>query len=252
MSEYEDIRYEQSGTVAEFVLDRPDKRNALRKRTLIALHSAYDRARENDVTAIVVRSGVSGMFSAGADLDLLERYRDDPPAFVEFLEEIHAVYDTFEQGPMPVIACVDGPALAGGLELVLACDLAVASTTAEFGDQHINVNLFGGGGGTQRLPRIVGPRRAKQLVLTGDRISAERAQEWGLVNYVSETPLEAARDLGEKLGSHHPAVLAKSKELLAVGSEEPLDVGLALEREKSVVHHQTDAAREGLAEFLGE
>jgi enoyl-CoA hydratase len=163
----------------------------------------------------------------------------------------HRVFNRIEALPVPVIAGVHGFALAGGLELVLVADLVVADASARLGDQHANFGLIAGGGGSQRLPRLIGARRAKELMLLGEWLSAEQAQAWGLVNRVAPpgglegTVEEMARSLVRKSGSANRTV----KTLVDRGLELGLGEGLALELDLVAAHMRTPDAAEGLRAF---
>lgn len=254
--EFEDIQYRVEDGLAEILIDREEKGNTLRPETLAEVDDARARAEADDeVRALALRTAGEKFFSSGADLNsvlpIIQSESSD--AVVEFNEQWHRVYDRFEDSDLPVIAGVSGQALAGGLELTLVCDLVVATPEATFGDQHINFNLIGGGGATQRLSRIVGVRRAKELLLTGDAISAERAKNWGLVNRITdedESLVEAVRDLGTQIAQHHPVALRRQKQLANESLRTGLDEGLKLERETANVHLMSEATKEGLQKFM--
>jgi enoyl-CoA hydratase len=163
------------------------------------------------------------------------------------------VYDALDDASVSVVASVDGQALAGGFEMVAACDLVVAGTEAAFGDQHVNVNLIPGGGNTQRLPRLIGRRRAKELMFTGDTIDSTTAQEWGLVNRVADGPasLTVGRELAGQIASKRAEAIQRMKELTNEGVEIPLGQALSLERDAAALHIASDAARDGLDRFVG-
>lgn len=252
----EDIEYSVEDGLAEIFIDREEKGNTLRPETLAEVDEARARAESDDeVRVLAIRTAGDRFFSSGADLNsvlpIIES--EDSDAVVEFNEQWHRVYDSFENSDLPVIAGVSGQALAGGLELTLVCDLVVATPGATFGDQHINFNLIGGGGATQRLPRIVGVRRAKELLLTGDAISAETAKDWGMVNRIAddeESLAEAVADLGKQIAEHHPVALRRQKQLANESLQNTLDEGLKLERETANVHLMSEATREGLQKFM--
>lgn len=247
---FQDIQYESSNGVGELVVDRPEARNALRARTLRELRSALSTAEdEPDVTALIFRSTNDRVFCAGADLKFVRENLDDAVALEGFFSDLNDLFLEMGDSSLGIVGVVSGSALAGGLEVVLACDVVVASPDAEFGDQHINVNLMAAGGGSQRLPRILGPRRAKELVLTGKTITAETALDWGLVNDVDDDPVEAGRSVAERIASHHPRVVGHSKALLETGQDVPLEAGLELERKTAMAHIQSDLVRETLEEF---
>lgn len=252
MEDLTDIRYDTENAVATITLNRPEKRNAIRPQTLADLDTALDQAETVDEVTVVRINAAGDMFCAGADLTAIREAVTDQEQLEGFLRQWHRVYDAIADSPLPVLAEVEGAALAGGLELVAACDLAVAGTEAEFGDQHVNVNLIPGGGNTQRLPRLIGRRRAKELMFTGERIDAQTAHEWGLVNRLADGPevTDVARSLAEQIAENRGKVLQRMKELVDDGVEAPLDQSLSRERDTAVLHLQSQVAREGLEQFL--
>jgi enoyl-CoA hydratase/carnithine racemase len=168
-----------------------------------------------------------------------------------FLETAAACIERIAHFPKPVIAAINGIAAAGGLEITLACDLAVAARTARIGDAHSNYGLLPGAGGAARLARVVGPHRAKYLAFTGDLHPAERFVDWGVVaEVVAPEELEdRAQALGERIARKSPLVLARAKRLIDDSFDQSLDAALFAEREAvySILH--TDDAREGLSAF---
>jgi enoyl-CoA hydratase/carnithine racemase len=163
----------------------------------------------------------------------------------------HRVFDRVERLPMPVIAGVHGLALAGGLELTLVCDLVVADEEARLGDQHANFALVAGGGGSQRLPRLIGARRAKELMLLGGWLSGRQALEWGLVNRVAPagTVDAVTRALAAELAGKSGAASRAVKHLVDRGLDLELRDGLALEKDTVAAHMRTEDAAAGLRAF---
>ncbi|WP_340100473.1 enoyl-CoA hydratase/isomerase family protein [Salinibaculum salinum] len=253
---YTDIAYRTEGNVAEVLIERAEKGNTLRPETIDEIDSAREHAEDaDDIGALVIRSEGDRFFSTGADLNsvlpLIEE--GDSDGVSEFNANWHAAYRRIEQSDLPIIAAVSGQALAGGFELVLVCDQVVATPEARFGDHHVKYNLIGGGGSTQRLPRIVGPRRAKELLLSDKTISAETAREWGLVNQVTdedESLTDAVMDYVADIAKHHPLALKRQKQLANQSLESSLAAGLKLEQETANVHLMSNAVQEGLAEFM--
>lgn len=253
---FSDVRYTQTDGIAEVVIERAQKGNTLRPDTLGELDASRELAEESaDVGVLVLRSQGDQFFCTGADLaavqPVLEAGNSD--AVSEFNSRWHEVYGRIENADIPVVAGVSGMALAGGLELLLVCDLVVAGPGASFGDHHVKYNLIGGGGATQRLPRIVGPRRAKQLLLTDKTISATTAREWGLINEVIDEEddlAEEVRAYAADIAQHHPLALKRQKYLANQSMRTTLSEGLALEREMANVHLLSNAAGDGLSEFL--
>lgn len=253
---YSEIDFETHDHVAEVVIDRAEKGNTLTPTTIHEIDEARAHAEEADgIGALVLRSTGDRFFSTGADLNsvlpLIES--GDADGVSEFNADWHAAYRRIEEADIPVIAGVSGQALAGGLELTLVCDQVVATPDARFGDHHLEYNLIGGGGSTQRLPRIVGPRRAKELLLSTRTISAEKAKDWGLVNRVideSETLADAVLEYAADFADHHPVAVKRQKHLANRSMELSLDDGIALEQQYANVHLLSEAAKQGLAEFM--
>jgi enoyl-CoA hydratase/carnithine racemase len=190
-------------------------------------------------------------FCAGADLKAVRELSPDPVKWNEFMRLWHRVFNRLEALPIPVVAGVHGFALAGGLELALVVDLVVADESARLGDQHANFGLVAGGGGSQRLPRLIGARRAKELMLLGGWLSAAQSLEWGLVNRVAPAGRlevevdELATALADKSSSGNRTV----KALVDRGLDLDLGKGLALELDLVAEHMRSADAAEGLSAF---
>jgi enoyl-CoA hydratase len=179
--EYKNIEIAKENAVATLQLNRPDVLNALNLDLLAEMADAVDTVgNDQDVKVLVVR-GAGRAFCAGADLTLLDTALDNPEELTHYIHRLTSCLFQLEELPIPVIAVVHGFALAGGLELVLACDLAIAAEDARIGDQHVNFGLIPGGGSTQRLPRRIGMQRAMELLTTGRWLSGAEAAAWGLV-----------------------------------------------------------------------
>jgi enoyl-CoA hydratase len=179
--EYTNIKLEKENAVATIRLNRPDALNALGPDLLAELSGALSDAGEDETIKALVVRGEGRAFCAGADLTYFETAFSDPGLLAAFLEQMNRCLFQLEELPIPAIAVVHGFALAGGLELMLACDLAIAAQDARIGDQHVNFGLMPGGGATQRLPRRVGMQRAMELLTTGRWLSGAEAADWGLV-----------------------------------------------------------------------
>ena len=162
--------------IAEIRLNRPGALNSLNFPLLEEFEQALDRVREDKAVKVVVISGAGRAFCTGADLKSVIQLFDEWPRYVAYLYRITDVFRKVEDLPLPTIARVHGYALAGGLELILCCDMAVASERAQIGDQHANVGLIAGGGGIPRLVRRIGKQSALHLLYTGARVSGVEAQ----------------------------------------------------------------------------
>jgi enoyl-CoA hydratase/carnithine racemase len=245
------VRVQAEGAVTHVVLDRPAQLNAVSPELLHDLDAACAAIESDSGVRAVTLSGAGRGFCAGADLRVVEELAPDPARWSGFMGLWHRVFDRIERLPVPVIAGVHGLALAGGLELTLVCDLVVADEDARLGDQHANFALVAGGGGSQRLPRLIGARRAKELMLLGGWLSARQALEWGLVNRVAPAgTVDAvtralAAELAEKSGAASRAV----KHLVDHGLDLDLREGLALERDIVAAHMRTEDAAAGLRAF---
>jgi enoyl-CoA hydratase len=244
------VELESRGAVTLLTLNRPDQLNALDDSLVTALDTHVERLGHDDEVRCVVITGAGKAFSAGADIKefgALARASE----FRSFLHRLERTLRALELLPKPVIAAVHGVALGGGLELASACDLRIADPGARFGVPEIKLGLLPGAGGTQRLPRLVAPAVAKQLLLTGDPIDAAEAHRIGLVNEVAADGACVARaiELAQLLADRAPLALAAAKELVDHGAVLPLDAALALERETVAGLFDTDDCAEGVAAF---
>ncbi len=195
--EYQNVKLSKEQGIATIRLNRPDAMNALGRELVTDLSSALtDVAGDESVKALVLR-GAGRCFCAGADLKYFQDAFQSPEALRNYLTEINEVIFQVEDLPIPVIAVVHGFALAGGLELMMACDMALVADDARIGDQHVNFGLIPGGGSTIRLPRLVGPQRAMELLTTGRWLNGPEAVEWGLA--LRSAPLEELDEELEKL-----------------------------------------------------
>lgn len=241
MPDFETILFERTGAVAELRLNRPDKLNANNRRMAADIVAALSNLGD---ARVLILTGEGRAFSAGADL--YERAAD--PSLPSML----AAYDAMAAVPVPVVAAIEGYCLGGGLELALCCDLRVAADSAQLGTPEVLRGLLPGGGGTQRLPRLIGPARAKELMLTGRRIDAATAERWGLVNEVVPhgQALARAHELAHELLAGAPLAQHEIKWLVEHGSHLPLTDALAVERARAANLRTTEDVREGIQAFI--
>lgn len=247
----EPVVSEIRGGAMWITLNRPDALNALTPAVINGINAALDRATSERVHAVVL-TGAGRAFCAGADLKFVRNRSDAAAASLnEFLQTILVTMHRLETFPMPVIAALNGITLAGGLELMLCCDLVIAVRSAKLGDAHANYGLLPGGGGSIRLPRKIGSARAKYLLYTGEFVPAEELVTAGLVNEVVEDGalVEAVDRLVAKLTTKSPLVLRRMKALVDDGLEQPLAVALRQELLASEVHAHSHDLKEGLAAF---
>ncbi|MEE9401086.1 MAG: enoyl-CoA hydratase/isomerase family protein [Dehalococcoidia bacterium] len=248
---FSNIVFEKKEGAAKITLNRPDVLNALDVKTLEELGAAVADI-ENDVSVRVVVITANGRaFCTGADLTGIAAIPPDKPRDY-FLRLWNEVFSAIENLSVPVIAAVNGMAYAGGLELVMVCDLAIAAEDAKLSDQHANYGLVPGGGASQRLPRLVGIRKAKELLYTGDRISAAEAERLGLINKAvpADKLEEATNELVAKLLGKSPMALKTVKRLVNRGMESSLDAGLEMEMLAMIGHGTTEDMAEGIKAFI--
>jgi enoyl-CoA hydratase/carnithine racemase len=246
MGEY--VSVEQDGAVALLTIDNPPV-NALKAALLEELESELLRLDEDEGTrAIVVRGAGERAFVAGADIKEFPALRDAPAQEGGSARGIQKVGGVIDRMRTPTIAAIHGFCLGGGLELAMACDIRVATEDAQLGQPEIKLGLIPGGGGTQRLPRLVGHGRALLLNMTGEPISGAQAYEWGLVERVGG--LEDALELARTLAERSPHAIAVVKELAAETRDLPLEEGLKRESEGFFRCLRSDDGAEGVAAFI--
>jgi enoyl-CoA hydratase/carnithine racemase len=245
------ILVERRGAVALWTLDRPSTLNALSGDVLRGLgRLAREAARDASLRAVVLTGAGEKAFCAGADL--LERRTMSEEQVLERLALYRSELGAIDACPKPVIAAVNGLAMGGGFELALCCDLRVAAPHAAFGLPETSLGIIPGAGGTQRLPRIVGLARAKELILLSRRLTAEEALAWGIVNRVAPQGVRVVEDTLEwiaRIAAGAPLAQRAALEAIDRGLDVPLDVGLGIEHGcyESTLH--TEDRREALAAF---
>ena len=233
------------GKVGRVLLNRSRVLNALNYTVVLELEQAV-RELETQARVILIE-GAGDHFCAGADL----RYVAETPKIREFIEQINRAFFCIERAHIPVVAAVQGYALAGGFELMQACDVVVVADNAVIGDQHANFGLIPGGGGTQRLPRLIGRQRALALLLSGDRLNGLEAVAWGLAyRSVPVTQLgEQGLAFAQKLATKSQGGLKALKYLVDCGSEKALTEAVKLEVDTFLEWVRDRDAQEGLRAF---
>jgi enoyl-CoA hydratase/carnithine racemase len=248
------IAVESSGAAWRVTLDRAEKRNALTSDMIDDLHAALDEAE--DAGAIVLVLAAEGsMFCAGADIAGYRDAAEDAGALRVFTDRARGLCTRFTRSPVVVVAAVNGTALGGGFELVLAADIVVSTQSARFGLPELRLGLIPGWGGTQRLPLLVGANRAKRAILLGETFSAAELLDAGLITTLVDTDEElgtAVASLVDQLTSTAPlaAGAAKNAITLAVDPSSGASVGFERERELLLELFDTDDGREGVAAFV--
>ncbi|MEM3577287.1 MAG: enoyl-CoA hydratase-related protein [Candidatus Bathyarchaeia archaeon] len=248
--EYKYIIYGKSEGVATITLNRPEALNAFSKEVVEEVLNALEDAKADENVRVVILTGAGEKaFSAGADIKAMKGMNALKARELSLMgEKLCLALENLEK---PVIAAMNGYALGGGLEVAMACDIRIASENARMGQTEINIGLIPGWGGTQRLTRLVGATKAKELIFTGKMIDAKTAEQIGLVNMVvpQNNFREAVRQFALELAQKAPVALKVAKALINKGAEASLDVALALEREGFGVVASTEDLQEGVSAF---
>ena len=247
---YETLLVEKRDAVALVTINRPDKLNALNIKTREEGAALLDELAQDDSVRVVVLTGAGEKsFVAGADIAEFEGRTAHTQRSVMLSRSLFTALDSF---PKPIIAMINGFCLGGGNELAMACDLRIASDKARFGQPEINLGIIPGGGGTQRLARLVGEGKAMEIILTGDMIDAATAHSIGLVNMVvPHEELEAkTMALAAKIAEKSPVALRMAKEAVKIASRSNLDEGLRREVDLFALCFASEDKEEGVAAFL--
>lgn len=240
----------REGRVAILTINRPDKLNALNEEVRVDLLAALAEIETDDsVGAVVITGAGEKSFIAGADIG---EFAGRSPFDQRFAMRSPRIFDVMASFPKPVIAMINGFCLGGGCELSMSCDMRIASDRARFGQPEINLGLIPGGGGTQRLPRLVGMGHAMRMILGGDMIPAAEAKEIGLVDLVF--PAEELRaktlELAAKIASKSPLTLKVAKEALRASEKLAIEDGITYERDLFCLCFSSKDKEEGVAAFL--
>ncbi|MBS7248753.1 MAG: enoyl-CoA hydratase-related protein [Candidatus Jordarchaeales archaeon] len=247
---YKNIIFEKKGKVAKIILNRPEKLNALSPDLLEELEKAIEEVKADKEVRVLIITGSGKAFSAGADVGAM--VEATPLQAKESSLRGHKIFKALEGLDIPVIAAINGYALGGGCELALACDIRIASEKAWLGQPEINLGIIPGWGGCIRLPRQVGVAKSMEIILTGDRISAQEALQIGLVNrVVPDDKLEATvNEIAEKLASKPPIAVKLAKSVIRKGLECDLEAGISLENSAFSLCFATKDQKEGMKAFL--
>ena len=240
------VKLDTRGETAIVWLDNPPA-NSLAPHVIEGLQAAWEAIQDGDVRAMIVASPNPALFCAGADIKAFTQL--DETSGRELLDGAHSLFRAWEQSPIMTIAAVNGIALGGGCEIAMACDVRLAALSASFGQPEINLGIIPGFGGTQRLPRLVGPAKALEMNTTGEPISAEDAYEYGLVNRVvaDHELFDAALSWARKFARQAPVALEQIKRVSHAGD---LDEGIAAEKQGFLTAFTSEDAREGISAFL--
>jgi enoyl-CoA hydratase/carnithine racemase len=245
MSQPIKVKFAIQGAIARITLDRPEKLNALDPEMLAALEDAVTQAEQShQVRVIVLAAAGEKAFCVGADIFAWTAL-SPLDMWSEWVRRGHRIFERLERAKQPVISAIQGFAYGGGLELALACDIRIVTDSARFAMPEVKLGTIPGWGGTDRLPRLIGSARAKQMIFTGEPIAADVAERWGLANEV--VPVASLSDrvteLAEKIAGNAPIAVQTAKQLIASPSS------ASLESLASAVNAFSDDAKEGLAAF---
>ena len=247
------IQYEVENGVATIWLNRPEIKNCVNWDLLTSLGAALDRADDDDEVRVVLIRGRGNTFCAGADLNMLDaEFLGTTNNSVKIAQVSARTFDRAFNLSKPTIAVVEGFAVAGGFELFISCDFAVVEDNARIGDFHIRRALFGGAGPIYRLPRYIGLRKTKELLLTGKLLSGKECEEWGLANVSAPSDQldQAVADFIAPLIDKSAFTMRITKLAANRGLDGDTETLIALESMTCNVAHQSDDAREGVQAFL--
>ncbi|MGG1679164.1 enoyl-CoA hydratase/isomerase family protein [Neobacillus sp. NRS-1170] len=249
MAQY--ITVEKENNIAIVTLNRPPL-NVLSKQVFHELHLAFQELKDDlGVVAVLVTGAGDKAFAAGADIKEFPQMMGNPN-MKQNVRNSHIALNFIDEFPKPTIAVLNGLTFGGGCELALACDIRIAEDHAQIGLPEIKLGLFPGGGGTQRLPRLVGEAKAKELMFTGDPISAQEAEKIGLVNRIvpSGEGLTSAKELSKRISRHSLQALSRIKKSVDEGLNQSLTDGIELEAALFAEIFQTEDIKEGVQAFL--
>jgi enoyl-CoA hydratase/carnithine racemase len=246
---YEFVKIKKEEGLGILTLDRPPA-NALSTKMIKEIGDAIDELNADASVKVVIVTGAGAFFAAGADVK--EMATIDISQAADVVRTGQNVFSKIENMLKPVICAVNGMALGGGNELAMACDIRVAADTAKFGQPEVNLGLLPAYGGTQRLTRLVGKAKAKELIFTGSMISAQEALRIGLVNKVvpSGEELRAAKDIARTIMQKAPIAVAQSKRAINEGTWRSIEEGLKIEAECFDEVAKTEDLREGITAFI--
>lgn len=248
---YKNIILENEGGLAILKVNRPQALNALNSETLQEIKAAVFEVKDDEaIQALIITGAGDKAFVAGADISFMENLSAVEGRYFGLLGQ--DVFTTIENLEKPVIAAVNGFALGGGCELALACDIRLASQKAVFGQPEVSLGITPGFGGTQRLPRIIGEGRAKELIFSARSINAQEAYRIGLVNqvYPPESLLEEAKKLAQTITANAPLAVRFSKAAINKGMQTDIDTALAIEADLFGLCFSTQDQKEGMNAFV--
>jgi enoyl-CoA hydratase len=243
---YESIIFEKEDNIAILTFNRPDARNAVNNQVRAEFTSAIAEVEADDDIRVMILTGSGKAFASGVDI---KEFNQTTPYHAHNLFRLG---ERVENLPKPVIAAVNGFSLGGGNEIALGCDIIIASERAKFGQPELNIGIIPGGGATQRLPRMIGVCRAKELIFTSDIITAEEAFNLGMINRVvpEDQLMPTAKEIAKKIATKSPAALKLAKQAINYGMQTSLETGLKYEYELYSLSLGLEDKKEGVNAFL--
>jgi enoyl-CoA hydratase/carnithine racemase len=239
------VQFKTEKQIGRIILNRPDKLNALDPEMMGIIDATIDELeRSHEIRVLVVEAAGEKSFCVGADI-LAWTSLSPLQMWSEWIRRGHRIFDRLAQVRQPVICAINGYAFGGGLELALACDLRIAADSARFAMPEVKLGTVPGWGGTDRLTKLVGAARAKQMIFSGESVTAEIAERWGIINEVvtAASLHERVRTLAEIIGENAPVAVQTAKQLIGNSS------GMVLESLAGAVNAFTEDAKEGLSAF---
>lgn len=249
--ELKNVIFEKEGNIGILTINRPKALNALNSETLQDLNTAIQHIeKENDVYVVILTGAGDKAFVAGADISEMKDLNEEQGK--EFGLLGNKVFRRLEKLDKPVIAAINGFALGGGCEISMSCDIRIASSKAKFAQPEVGLGITPGFGGTQRLPRLVGMGKAKELIYTGNIIKADEALRIGLVNKVvdPEELMDEARTMAKKIASNAPIAVKLCKDAIDRGMQVDIDSAIAVEAEDFGKCFSTEDQTEGMSAFV--
>jgi enoyl-CoA hydratase len=247
---YENLLIKKEGNIAKLIINRPKALNALNSQVLEELNEALSNIEKDDEVFVLIITGEGKAFVAGADITEMKNMTpEEARKFAKLGLEVFRKIELLEK---PVIAAVNGFALGGGCELAMSCDIRIAGDKAKFGQPEVGLGITPGFAGTQRLSRLVGIAKAKELIFTGDMIDAFEAEKVGLVNKVvsQDELMEEVTNLARKIASKGQIAVRYSKTAINRGIESDIETGMAMERELFSLCFATEDQKEGMTAFV--
>lgn len=244
------VTYEQKGAIGVVTINRPKALNALNSAVLTDLEAAFDGVDQASVRCILLTGAGEKSFVAGADIaEMSSLTQAEGEAFAKKGVDIFRKIETF---PIPVIAVINGYALGGGCELAMSCDIRLCADTAVFGQPEVGLGITPGFSGTQRLPRIVGMGKAKEMIYTGKNIKADEAYRIGLVNavYPAEELMAQAEKMASRIAGNAPIAVRASKKAINDGLQVDMDQAIVIEEKLFGSCFETEDQKEGMAAFV--